>query len=196
MEKFRKIVWMHLTVTLVSAAMLVPLSMLVIREIWFWDKVCFLGMTEVLMAALAAGAVYHMVSMLWFLIFSLKHLSEAGMSAVKVEVSDPSCRWWKRARICLTPNNIVYAGRSIHVLPYRRLSWVYIANRHRYHENQDYIQLCTKDGKRFATRGIDVFKSGQLEEVLFAIQETHPEIMVGFSYENKKKYKGEILKNG
>jgi len=196
MGKFWKIAWVHLTVVLVSAVMLVPLLLLVILDIWFWNKVYFLGITEVLMVTLVIGAVYHFVSMIWFLVFSLKHLASVDRYAVKEEVNDPSSIWWKRARICLTPDYIVYASRSIYVLPYSRLAWAYVTNRFRFREQLDCIQLCTKDGKRFVTRGIDVFKSEQLEEILFVIHQNHPEIMVGFNYENKEKYKGEVLKNG
>ena len=146
---------------------------------------------------IAGIGIYYLGLWLYFEIASAINLDKYDKFGLQASLDDEASRKFPNARIILTKNYLVYAKKAIHVLPYSDILWMYVGgdNKSIGAVRQEYIIINTHSGKKYKTAAVDEIKyNKEIQNIMDEIHKNNQNILVGFTYENKNKYKQGVKK--
>lgn len=149
-------------------------------------------LTWYLRILIAGIGIFYLGLWIYFEIVSVINLRKYDKYELQAAIEDEASIKFPNARIILTKDYLVYAKNAIHILPYSEILWMYIGgdNKSLCSIRQEYIIFNTCFGKKYKTVAVDETKYN--EEIQNCMDEIHKKnqyILVGFTYENKNKYK-------
>lgn len=126
---------------------------------------------------------------------NMKKISDEDFEALNLELDSEEGFYYKNAKLSLTKNFIVDFSRGLDVYKYNDILWMY---RYEYRYNgintQLSIVLYTDDKKRHMVANLPGYTKKSKEvnkEIMEAIMDKNPKMVVGYNNENRKKMKEE-----
>ncbi len=115
---------------------------------------------------------------------------------VLAETNSGTAKWFQDLRVYLTEHYLVGVRSGVSAIAFTDIFWAYIT-RHRTNGIADYnfLTICTKDGKRVSLgNGRTAGKKHRAQteeehsEILNAIYEKNPDVLIGFTKENQAAF--------
>lgn len=129
---------------------------------------------------------------------NIKKLTSEDIQKIDKDLNDKETFFYKTAHVALTKSYVVHFGNTFDAILYKDIIWIYPYEiRQRGVKTSQSIQIMTSDGKMhgIASMGTYTKKSREIyEEIFDTLVKKCPEILVGFTKENKKLAKEKIKK--
>ena len=150
---------------------------------------------------LIVGFIFGIVSVVFFILFfvlcyklkkSICVFSDTEWNKIIKELDDDDTKFYKQTNIYLTKHYMVDLNRGITVLDYEDIVWIYQYRLKQYGiTTAKSLIVCTKNRKKYKIADSEGFSRTKAiyEEIVKKIQSVQPNVMIGFTKENKNKAK-------
>lgn len=129
---------------------------------------------------------------------TIKNLSLDEWHKINSEIEEASTNYYKKAKLYLIKNYLVYFSRGMNVIKYTDILWMYPFEVKQYgFTTTKSIVIVDKKGKKHVIAGINNFdhnSKNSYDEIFTTIMNKNKEILIGFTMENKNKMKELVQK--